>query len=129
MVLHDGPPFANGDLHMGKAILFVQLIIGHALNKILKDMILRYHILQRKKVSYVPGWDCHGLPIELKAVKAGSEKQLPASTVRNIARQFAEKTMLKQLDEFKAWAITGEWDNKWCTMGKARISINVDVRW
>ncbi|CAM9995406.1 unnamed protein product, partial [Scytosiphon promiscuus] len=54
-VLHDGPPYANGDLH-----------IGHALNKILKDFINRYQMLKGRKVSYVPGWDCHGLPIELK---------------------------------------------------------------
>ena len=94
-----------------------QLIIGHALNKILKDIILRYHILQRRKVSYIPGWDCHGLPIELKAVKSKSEKELSASIIRNIARRFAEKTVLKQMDEFKGWAVTGDWENRWCTMG------------
>lgn len=116
MVLHDGPPYANGDLHMGSASVN-QLIIGHALNKILKDIILRYHILQRREVSYIPGWDCHGLPIELKAVKSKSEKGLSASTIRNIARRFAEKTVLKQMDEFKGWAVTGDWESRWCTMG------------
>ena len=116
MVLHDGPPYANGDLHMGRAP-GNRLIIGHALNKILKDIILRYHILKRRKVSYIPGWDCHGLPIELKAVKSKSEKKLSASIIRNIARRFAEKTVLKQMDEFKGWAVTGDWGNRWCTMG------------
>jgi isoleucyl-tRNA synthetase len=116
LVLHDGPPYANGDLHMGKAPVN-QLTIGHALNKILKDIILRYNILQRRKVSYIPGWDCHGLPIELKAVKSKSEKELSASIIRNIARRFAEKTVLKQMDEFKGWAVTGDWENRWCTMG------------
>ena len=57
--LHDGPPYANGDLH-----------IGHALNKILKDIINRYQLLQGRKVNYVPGWDCHGLPIELKVLQS-----------------------------------------------------------
>jgi len=90
---------------------------GHALNKILKDIIVRYNILQRRKVSYIPGWDCHGLPIELKAIKSGRDKDLSAPTIRNIARRFAQKTVQKQMDQFKRWAVTGDWHNKWCTMG------------
>ena len=104
-----------------------QLILGHALNKILKDIILRYHILQRRKVSYVPGWDCHGLPIELKAVKSKSDKELSAPIIRSIARRFAEKTVLKQMDEFKGWAVTGDWENRWCTMGLT-LDVKVNTR-
>lgn len=65
-VLHDGPPYANGDVHM-----------GHAVNKILKDIILRHQIANRNRVHYVPGWDCHGLPIELKAKQAGKSGSAP----------------------------------------------------
>ena len=65
-VLHDGPPYANGDLH-----------IGHALNKILKDVINRYQLLRGRKVRYVPGWDCHGLPIELKVLHRAAHGALP----------------------------------------------------
>ena len=89
---------------------------GHAMNKILKDIILRYHILQGRRVEYIPGWDCHGLPIELKAVKS-TGKFLPALTIRGIARRFAEKTVLTQMQEFRGWAVLGDWDGWWCTMG------------
>jgi isoleucyl-tRNA synthetase len=102
---------------MGNPVWPIKLTTGHALNKILKDMILRYHILRKQKVSYIPGWDCHGLPIELKAVKSKKGKQLPGPIIRNIARQFAEKTIQKQMTEFKSWAITGDWQSRWCTMG------------
>ena len=109
LILHDGPPYANGDLHMGERTApFPRLITGHALNKILKDIILRYNILQRRKVSYIPGWDCHGLPIELKAIKSKSERELSPSTIRNIAGRFAEKTVLQQMEEFKGWAVIGD---------------------
>ena len=63
-ILHDGPPYANGSLHM-----------GHALNKILKDFINKYKLLQGHKISYIPGWDCHGLPIELKVLQSISSKE------------------------------------------------------
>lgn len=94
-----------------------ELTLGHALNKILKDIILRYNILQGRKVSYIPGWDCHGLPIELKAVKSGKDKNLPATTIRSIARRYAEKTMLEQMKQFRGWAVVGDWQNSWSTMG------------
>ena len=95
-----------------------RLTVGHALNKILKDIILRYNILQGRKVSYIPGWDCHGLPIELKAVKSKPGKELSAPIIRNIARKFAEKTVLKQMEGFREWAVTGDWENRWCTMDR-----------
>lgn len=69
-VNHDGPPYANGSPHMGRSYTTQNLSVpGHALNKILKDMVNRYKMLRGYKVSYIPGWDCHGLPIELKALE------------------------------------------------------------
>lgn len=101
-VLHDGPPYANGDPHM-----------GHAINKILKDTILRYHILKGRKVDYVPGWDCHGLPIELKATR--NLEKTDAITIRNTARQFAKETLEKQKTIFNSWGLVGDWENPYCT--------------
>lgn len=111
-VLHDGPPYANGDLH-----------IGHALNKILKDIICRVQLAKGKRVEYVPGWDCHGLPIELKALTmrkdAGAgETDMSPATIRTIARQLAEKTVMKQMKGFREWAVMGDWENHWKTMDK-----------
>ena len=83
-VLHDGPPYANGALHM-----------GHALNKTLKDIINKYKLLQGYKASYVPGWDCHGLPIELKvlqSLKSAERQGLTPLSLRQKARDFAIKT-------------------------------------
>ena len=94
-----------------------KLTVGHALNKILKDIILRYNILQGRKVEYIPGWDCHGLPIELKAVKTKPGKYLRPETIRRIASRFAEQTVLKQMSEFKSWAVLGDWEKRWCTNG------------
>lgn len=103
-VLHDGPPYANGDLHM-----------GHAINKILKDIILRNHIIKGRRVHYRPGWDCHGLPIELKAITSGEQK-LDALQVRRKARQFALATLDKQRAAFASWGITADWHrNIYCT--------------
>ncbi|CAH1156158.1 unnamed protein product [Phaedon cochleariae] len=101
-VLHDGPPYANGQLHM-----------GHAINKILKDTILRYHILQGTKVHYVPGWDCHGLPIELKAIT--DSNKLDTIEIRTKARNFAMKTVEDQKKVFKSWGVIGDWDNSYRT--------------
>ena len=110
--LHDGPPYANGDLH-----------IGHALNKILKDIICRVHA-REGRVDWVPGWDCHGLPIELKALqeqgkKTGisTEKTDPV-TIRNAARKLAAKTVERQKKSFREWAIMADWENAWTTMDK-----------
>jgi isoleucyl-tRNA synthetase len=103
------------------------LISGHALNKILKDMILRYKILQRQKVSYVPGWDCHGLPIELKAVRQ-SEWGSGSLTIREKARKFAAEIISTQMAEFKSWAVSGDWGNKYSTMGNRVIEERFNVR-
>lgn len=91
-VLHDGPPYANGNLH-----------IGHALNKILKDIINRYQILKGRKVRFVPGWDCHGLPIELKVLQSMKTKEREALTpiaLRKKAAEFAKETINAQRDSF-----------------------------
>lgn len=115
-VLHDGPPYANGDLH-----------IGHALNKILKDITNRYQLLKGRRVDYVPGWDCHGLPIELRALELWRKSQPeiaghqipPAIAVRKKARALATETVARQKKQFKEWAIMADWDNAWKTMDKS----------
>ncbi len=107
-ILHDGPPYANGSLH-----------IGHALNKILKDIINKYQLLQGRKVRYVPGWDCHGLPIELKVLqnmKQEERQKLTPLTLRYKARDFALKTVDEQREGFKRYAVWGEWDNPYLTL-------------
>ncbi|KAK9805259.1 hypothetical protein WJX72_009336 [[Myrmecia] bisecta] len=106
--LHDGPPYANGDLH-----------IGHALNKILKDFVNKYQLLQGRKAKYVPGWDCHGLPIELKVLQTMSDEQRQQLTpikLRRKARDFAIKTMKAQRDQFKRYGIWGDWDAPYMTL-------------
>jgi isoleucyl-tRNA synthetase len=103
-VLHDGPPYANGDLH-----------IGHAVNKVLKDIVCRWHIKEGQRVHYRPGWDCHGLPIEMKAVKQGNDK-LDPKTIRKAAAGLARKTIEKQKSAFQSWAVVGDWDNAYKTM-------------
>ncbi len=105
-VLHDGPPYANGSLH-----------IGHALNKVLKDIICRFQISQGKRVHYVPGWDCHGLPIEIKALQARTDQSgMGPIDIRKAARDLATKAIDEQKKSFKEWAIMGDWDNAYRTM-------------
>jgi isoleucyl-tRNA synthetase len=107
-VLHDGPPYANGSLH-----------IGHALNKILKDIINKYHLLNGRKVRYVPGWDCHGLPIELKVLqtlKPEERKKLTPIKLRQKAKEFALKTVDEQRQSFKRYGVWGDWDHPYLTL-------------
>src|SRR5262245_11368882 len=100
-VLHDGPPFANGDVH-----------IGTALNKILKDIIVKYKALRGFHSPYIPGWDCHGLPIEFKVTqemrKAGNTASDPA-TIRTNCDAYARKYIDIQRTQFKRLGILGEW--------------------
>ena len=106
--LHDGPPYANGNIH-----------IGHALNKILKDIINKFHYFDGKSIRYVPGWDCHGLPIEQKVEeKIGStkKKELPKSKLRQLCRDHASKFVDIQRDEFKQLGVVADWDNPYLTM-------------
>ncbi|XP_055843625.1 isoleucine--tRNA ligase, mitochondrial [Episyrphus balteatus] len=98
-VLHDGPPYANGDLHM-----------GHSVNKILKDITLRQNVTQGRMVNYKPGWDCHGLPIELKAMSSSKSNPDPL-TIRQKSRKFAMETVDKQKEEFRSWGILSDWVN------------------
>jgi isoleucyl-tRNA synthetase len=107
-ILHDGPPYANGSLH-----------IGHALNKILKDIINRYQLLQGRKVRYVPGWDCHGLPIELKVLqnlKSAERQNLTPLQLRQKAKQFALDTVKEQSASFQRYGVWGDWDNPYLTL-------------
>ncbi|WGV24349.1 isoleucine--tRNA ligase [Halotia branconii] len=107
-ILHDGPPYANGSLH-----------IGHALNKILKDIINRYQLLQGRKVRYVPGWDCHGLPIELKVLqnmKSAERQNLTPIQLRQKAKEFALAAVDDQRQNFKRYGIWGDWDNPYLTL-------------
>ncbi|KAF4340563.1 isoleucyl-tRNA synthetase [Fusarium beomiforme] len=106
-VLHDGPPYANGELH-----------VGHALNKILKDMILRVKVQQGRRVTYRPGWDCHGLPIEMKALGSRKTEGLTPVEVRNKARNLASKTVVNQMKGFQALAVMSDWEKKWTTMDR-----------
>ena len=107
-ILHDGPPYANGSLH-----------IGHALNKILKDIINRYQLLQGRKVRYVAGWDCHGLPIELKVLqnmKSAERQGLTPLQLRQKAQEFALATVDDQRECFKRYGIWGDWDHPYLTL-------------
>ncbi|MBE8999446.1 isoleucine--tRNA ligase [Nostoc sp. LEGE 12447] len=107
-ILHDGPPYANGSLH-----------IGHALNKILKDIINRYQMLRGRKVRYVPGWDCHGLPIELKVLqnmKSAERQNLTPLQLRQKAKEFGLATVDNQRQNFKRYGIWGDWDNPYLTL-------------
>lgn len=107
-VLHDGPPYANGDLH-----------IGHALNKLLKDFINRKQILNGKQVHYIPGWDCHGLPIELKVLqnmKSSERQDLTPVKLRQKAAEFAKETVGKQSESFQRYGIFGDFGNPYLTL-------------
>ena len=106
--LHDGPPYANGTLHM-----------GHALNKVLKDIINRYKLLRGYKVRYVLGWDCHGLPIELKVlqnIKAEERANLTPLQLRKKAKEFALQTINEQTTGFQRWGVWGDYENSYYTL-------------
>ena len=102
-VLHDGPPYANGRIH-----------IGHALNKVLKDVTVKARALMGHATPYVPGWDCHGLPIEFKVTqemrKAG-DTNADASTIRKACEVYARKYIDLQRTQFKRLGVLGDWDN------------------
>ena len=109
-ILHDGPPYANGHIH-----------IGHGLNKILKDIIIKSKTMEGFRVPYIPGWDCHGLPIEHQVSKqlGSKKKDLSAVELRKICREYAQKFVGIQRDEFQRLGIFGEWGNPYLTMDHA----------
>ncbi|KAG8369963.1 hypothetical protein BUALT_Bualt14G0067800 [Buddleja alternifolia] len=120
-VLHDGPPYANGDLHM-----------GHALNKILKDIINRYKLLQNFQVHYVPGWDCHGLPIELKgkflqSLDQDARKELTPVKLRAKAAKFAKTTVKGQMASFKRYGVWADWDHPYLTLDPEYEAAQIEV--
>ena len=103
-ILHDGPPYANGDIH-----------IGHAVNKILKDIIIRSKTLAGFDAPYVPGWDCHGLPIEVMVEKLHG-KDMPMARFRELCREYAAEQIAKQKRDFIRLGVLGDWDNPYLTM-------------
>ncbi|MDY0228105.1 MAG: class I tRNA ligase family protein, partial [Desulfomicrobium apsheronum] len=105
-VLHDGPPYANGHIH-----------IGHAMNKILKDVIVKHRNLTGRQAQYVPGWDCHGLPIELKVEQElGGKNKFSILEIRKKCREYALKYLDIQREEFKRLGVLGTWDKPYLTM-------------
>ncbi len=118
-ILHDGPPYANGPIH-----------IGHAFNKILKDFVVKSHAQRGYFTPYIPGWDCHGQPIEHEVEKKiGVEKMrdLPQSTVRRMCREWAEKYIDVQREGFKRLGVNADWDRPYLTFHPTFESANVEV--
>ncbi|MEL7011065.1 MAG: isoleucine--tRNA ligase, partial [Cyanobacteria bacterium J06588_4] len=118
-ILHDGPPYANGALHM-----------GHALNKVLKDIINKYKLLQGHKTEYIPGWDCHGLPIELKVlqkIKSKERKELTPLKLRQKAKEFALQAQKEQCESFKRYGIWGDWEHPYLTLKPEYEAAQIDV--
>src|SRR5262245_27677434 len=103
-VLHDGPPYANGDIHSGTAV-----------NKILKDMVVKSRSLAGFDARYVPGWDCHGMPIEVQIEKKHG-KNLPPAETQRLCRAFATEQIASQMVDFKRLGVLGDWDNPYLTM-------------
>lgn len=105
-ILHDGPPYANGDIHL-----------GHTLNKVLKDIIVKYKSMQGFYAPYVPGWDTHGLPIEQQAIKKlGLKKQQDPIEFRNACKEFALKYVNNQREQFKRLGVRADWENPYLTL-------------
>ena len=118
-VLHDGPPYANGPIH-----------IGHAMNKISKDIINRYMFMQGRDVRYVPGWDCHGQPIEHKVeTELGTEKfnQLSKVKIRELCREYAVENIDLQREGFKRLGVLGDWDNPYLTLKNENDAADLEV--
>uniref|UniRef100_A0AAQ5ZKZ8 isoleucine--tRNA ligase n=1 Tax=Amphiprion ocellaris TaxID=80972 RepID=A0AAQ5ZKZ8_AMPOC len=114
--LHDGPPYANGDPH-----------VGHALNKILKDIRNRFEMLRGRQVHYIPGWDCHGLPIELKALGDLGSSGLSPLQIRQKAREFAEGAIARQKAAFQRWGVMADWDQCYYTFDGAYEAAQLKV--
>ena len=110
-VLHDGPPFANGDVH-----------VGTALNKILKDLVVKSKTLRGYQAPYIPGWDCHGLPIESKVtqeLRAAGRTDADAATIRTACEAYARKYIDLQRGQFKRLGVFGDWEKPYLTLDRA----------
>ncbi|MBI2944545.1 MAG: isoleucine--tRNA ligase [Candidatus Wallbacteria bacterium] len=114
-VLHDGPPYANGDIHLGTA-----------LNKVLKDFVVKFKQLAGFQAPYVPGWDCHGLPIELKTMEENKGLTDPA-TIRKRCREYAQRFIDKQRTDFIRLGVLGDWQNPYLTMSATYEATQLDV--
>ena len=112
-ILHDGPPYANGAIH-----------VGHAINKILKDMILKEKTLEGFQAPYVPGWDCHGMPIEVQIEKLHG-KNLPVDEMQSLARAYAMEQSKLQLEDFKRLGVLGFWENPYRTMRHDTVAAEI----
>lgn len=111
-ILHDGPPYANGNIH-----------IGHALQKTLKDFVLRYKTMSGFYVPFIPGWDTHGLPIENEVIKKGAKRdEMSVTEFRDLCKKFALEQVEKQKEQFKRLGILGEWDNPYITLNNSYIA-------
>ena len=107
-ILHDGPPYANGDIHL-----------GHAVNKVLKDIVIKYQTLMGYDAPYVPGWDCHGLPIELSIEKKHGKNNALVKDKRKFleaCRKYAETQISNQKDDFIRLGVLGDWENSYKSM-------------
>jgi isoleucyl-tRNA synthetase len=106
-ILHDGPPYANGDIHM-----------GHVINKVLKDFVIRYKTMTGFDAPYIPGWDCHGLPIESKVVTELGEKakQMQKPEIRQLCKKYASKYVKLQSQQFQQLGVFGDFDNPYLTL-------------
>src|SRR5437764_9279895 len=103
-VLHDGPPYANGDIH-----------IGHAVNKVLKDIVVKSRQLAGFDAPYVPGWDCHGMPIEVQ-IERTYGKNLPTAETQRLCRAYASEQIVRQKAEFQRLGVLGDWEHPYTTM-------------
>ena len=116
-ILHDGPPYANGNIH-----------IGHAMNKILKDFINRYKMMEGYKVEYIPGWDTHGLPIETAVTNSGVDrKSMGKDEFRKLCLEYAEKQVAKQMEDFKALNVIADYENPYITYQKEFEAKQIEV--
>ncbi|HDR5137036.1 TPA: class I tRNA ligase family protein, partial [Bacillus anthracis] len=116
-VLHDGPPYANGDIHM-----------GHALNKVLKDFIVRYKSMTGFCAPYVPGWDTHGLPIEQALTNKGvKRKEMTVAEFRKLCAEYAYEQVERQREQFKRLGVRADWDNPYITLEPAYEAQQIKV--
>lgn len=116
-ILHDGPPYANGVIH-----------IGHAMNKILKDFINRYKMMNGFDMIYIPGWDVHGLPIEQAVTNSGVDrKTMSKAEFRSLCKKYAEEQIVKQMEGFKSLNVIGDWDHPYITFQNEMVARQIEV--